>query len=841
MCISDPHLRARAGWLARRSIGTDNAPCRDRRKRHGATGVRVADIFISYTSSDKDWAFWIGQELEKLGHVPHIDAWEISGGGDIAAWMEERHNQSDHILCVISDVYLTKPYSSWERRAAQWANATERPNFALPVFVEDCQVPTLLAQFKRCDLANLSEGEARARLAAFLAPAIRPVGTVPFPGGALTTKAMPTRPGAVAFPGKVAHSNVPVRVPEHFLGRDDLLAAIEASLNRTEGRVAITAVHGPRGVGKSTLAAAFAEKHRGVYRATWWIRAQTDSTMRADLVALGVKLGWVGADDKEKPAFAAVMERLRDEGEGILLIYDNAIDANEIKPYLLRGGTAKVLVTSNTHAWRGVAEPVAIRLWPKETGADHLIARTGREGERAAAEALSEALGGLPLAHEQAAAYCERLEVSFAAYRQRFEATPERLLDDQLDAPVEYHEGLTVAKTFTLAMEEAGKRHPAAESLIVYAALLAPEPIPLFLFAEGRQQLGEPLASQLAGDGLDEAVAALRTFALIDRETIVDEREPTISTDTIHLHRLVREVAAGRRSAETREDARRALVEVLATVYPPGVFYDPQFWPRARRLDAHALALVGGDAPPPLKGEERASDLLDFLAAYRYAALGAYAQARPLLERALAIREKALGPEHPDTVTSLNNFALMLRDQGDLAGARPLVERALAIREKALGPEHPDTATSLNNFALLLQAQGDLAGARPLLERALAIREKAVGPEHPDTATSLNNFAHLLQDEGDLAGARPLVERALAIREKAQGPEHPATATNLNNLALLLQAQGDLAGARPLVRARAGDLREGARPRASRHGDEPQQARGPASGPGQSCRRAAAP
>ena len=101
------------------------------------------------------------------------------------------------------------------------------------------------------------------------------------------------------------------------------------------------------------------------------------------------------------------------------------------------------------------------------------------------------------------------------------------------------------------------------------------------------------------------------------------------------------------------------------------------------------------------------------------------------------------------------------------------------------------------------------------IERALAIREKALGPEHPDTATSLNNLAFLLTDQGDLAGARPLFERALAIREKALGPEHPDTAMSLNNLAVLLQDQGDLAGARPLYRARAGDLRKGARPRAS--------------------------
>ena len=73
--------------------------------------------------------------------------------------------------------------------------------------------------------------------------------------------------------------------------------------------------------------------------------------------------------------------------------------------------------------------------------------------------------------------------------------------------------------------------------------------------------------------------------------------------------------------------------------------------------------------------------------------------------------------------------------------SRPLKERALAICEKALGPEHPHTATSLNNLACLLQAQGDLAGARPLFERALAIYEKALGPEHPDTAMVRNNLA----------------------------------------------------------------------------------------------------
>jgi tetratricopeptide (TPR) repeat protein len=140
--------------------------------------------------------------------------------------------------------------------------------------------------------------------------------------------------------------------------------------------------------------------------------------------------------------------------------------------------------------------------------------------------------------------------------------------------------------------------------------------------------------------------------------------------------------------------------------------------------------------------------------------------------------------------TSLNNLACLLRAQGDFAAARPLYERTLAVREKALGPDHPDTATSLNNLAGLLRARGDLAAARPLYERALSIRGQALGPDHPDTARSLNNLAFLLRAQGDLAAARPLHERALTIRERALGPDHPDTLSSAAALADCLDRQG---------------------------------------------------
>jgi tetratricopeptide (TPR) repeat protein len=592
-------------------------------------------------------------------------------------------------------------------------------------------------------------------------------------------------------------SNIPIRVPAHFMGRDDALAAIAAAFDGEEGglAVAVTALHGLRGVGKSTLAAAYAERHRGEYRATWWIRAQTEAGLRADLVALGIRLGWVGADDKEDPALAAVMERLRQENDGILLVFDNAIDAAALKPYLPRGGGARVLVTSNAHAWRDVATPVQIQVWPKDIGADFLIARTGRTAERMDAEALSHALGGLPLAHEQAAAYCERLDISLSAYLKRFAAAPAKFLDDARHAPAEY--GLTVAKTLTLAIDEAAKLHPAAEPLIVHAAMLAPDPIPLFLFAEAHEKFDEPLQTALAGDGPDEIVAALRTFALVDRETIIDERNALITTDAIRLHLLVREVVA-QRADQRRERMRHALTAALVAVYPNDGYRNPTSWPRCAPLTPHLLSICGMETTDAVANAQCA-ELLDRAAGY-FHGRAAYVEARPLKERALAMRENALGPEHPHTATSLNNLALLLQDQGDLAGARPLYERTLAICEKALSPEHPDTATSLNNLARLLELQSDHAGARPLYERALAICEKALGPEHPDTATSLNNLAYLLEFQGDHAGARPLFERAVAIREKVTSRDHPDTAASLSNLARLLGKTGDTEEAEALFK-----------------------------------------
>jgi CHAT domain-containing protein/Tfp pilus assembly protein PilF len=179
---------------------------------------------------------------------------------------------------------------------------------------------------------------------------------------------------------------------------------------------------------------------------------------------------------------------------------------------------------------------------------------------------------------------------------------------------------------------------------------------------------------------------------------------------------------------------------------------------------------------------------------------GKYADATPLAERALAIREKALGPDDPTVARDLNNLALLLQATNRLTEAEPLFHRALTIIEKSYGPDHPIVATGLNNLAELLRATNRLTDAEPLYRRALKIFEKSYGPDHPTVATNLNNLALLLQATNRLAEAEPLMRRALAIHETSSGPDHPAVAIDLNNLALLLQTTGRLAEAEPLYR-----------------------------------------
>jgi CHAT domain-containing protein/tetratricopeptide (TPR) repeat protein len=176
--------------------------------------------------------------------------------------------------------------------------------------------------------------------------------------------------------------------------------------------------------------------------------------------------------------------------------------------------------------------------------------------------------------------------------------------------------------------------------------------------------------------------------------------------------------------------------------------------------------------------------------------LGRYPEALASEQRLLSIREKLLGPHHPDVALSLNNLAVIYSHiEGKQADVEALYKRSLAIREQALGPQHLDVAFSIANLAVVYHNQARYADAEPLFKRALAIREKSLGPNHPDVAALLYNLAMLYVAEGRAGDAEPLVKRSLAIQESVLGRDHKDLVRPVSYLASIYFSQGRYADA----------------------------------------------
>ncbi len=174
-----------------------------------------------------------------------------------------------------------------------------------------------------------------------------------------------------------------------------------------------------------------------------------------------------------------------------------------------------------------------------------------------------------------------------------------------------------------------------------------------------------------------------------------------------------------------------------------------------------------------------------------YKSMGDYDKALEYYGKALAICEKVLGTEHPSTATSYNNIGMVYDNIGDYDKALEYYDKDLAISEKVLGTEHPSTATSYNNIGEVYHTMGDYDKALEYHNKNLAIREKVLGTEHPSTATSYNNIGGVYHHMGDDNKALEYLDKALAIREKVLGTEHPSTATSYNNIGLVYSDMGD--------------------------------------------------
>lgn len=176
---------------------------------------------------------------------------------------------------------------------------------------------------------------------------------------------------------------------------------------------------------------------------------------------------------------------------------------------------------------------------------------------------------------------------------------------------------------------------------------------------------------------------------------------------------------------------------------------------------------------------------------------GEYEKAERFYQHALEIREKVFGPDHIAVARTLNSLAGLYRHQGRYAEAIPPLKRSLSIKQNTLGPDHPDLTTVLYNLAVLYRRQGKYDEAEPLLKRALDIREKQLGPDHPAVARVLNSYAITLFRQKKYEESKPLYERSLALKEKTLGPDHPDVANSLDNLAIFYAVQREFEKAEP--------------------------------------------
>ncbi len=233
----------------------------------------------------------------------------------------------------------------------------------------------------------------------------------------------------------------------------------------------------------------------------------------------------------------------------------------------------------------------------------------------------------------------------------------------------------------------------------------------------------------------------------------------------------------------------------------------------ATTLNGYGLALgARGDPKQAVALHERALALRDkafgpqdwrtaevlFSLSTDYRLMGDLNRSLEYMKRAVAAFERT-NPNHPSAAQAVGGLAGIYREQGQYLIARPLFEKSIQIYERNFGLDNPRLVSVFNNYGLCLKAMSDYGGASVALERAVSLSTKTNGPRAATTAQTLGNLGILYQQMGDLPKARQVYETALGVLEQTLGPDHEGTASVLTSLGLVLRDMGDTRAARPYI------------------------------------------
>lgn len=755
-----------------------------------AEGVDRWDVFLAHASPDKPRARLLHQALTVLGLRIFLDEESLEPGDDWTVEIPRALRSSDVVAVLLSQ---ERGFYDGEELVISIAGQRTGDQRVVPIHlapgVED---PYGTARLNRIDWHDEADVDAIVgRLRRVIPRAVR---------------------GETAGASTFCH-RIPVP-PRHLAGRDDLLARLATNLGDGRTTTLTQTIQGMGGVGKTTVAAALCEAQRDHHDIVWWVRAEDEGTLVADLAELAGVVGATTGSGGDADA-DAIVRWLETTERRWLIVYDNVTDRRSVESRLPRRGSGAAVLTSRDKQMGALGHVEPVDLWRDPIAEAFLRDRVRGRNASAADEELTgvlERTGGLPLALEQAAAWVEQKpNRRFLRWVELYDEAAEKAFPDGT-RPVGYEH--TAATAWRISIAAAAERSPLAPRLLGAVGHLAPEDIAIQWL---RDAAGDPYLDGATPDDVDAAVDALDDYDLV---TIRPD-------DALDVHRIIHDIA--RRTAPAGADAFaiRALVaqdpvrgthrdwSLLARLGPHardiGARTSPSDPSDATRLvlllariskvarDEGLLAegigtgIVAAEVGHRLVPDTAQSLIADDALAGAYRMAGDFERAIAIYESTLSASEQILGPGHPDTVTSRGNLANAYQGAGDSMRAVELLEATVADHTRINGEDHVNTLTFRNNLATAYTSAGEPEKAIPLLEATLAACIRALGPHDRLTLSCRNNLASTYDRSGDPSRAAALHAAILADRELLFGPHHPDTMTSRNNLAVSLCFAGDLA------------------------------------------------
>ncbi|GLI00172.1 FxSxx-COOH system tetratricopeptide repeat protein [Phytohabitans aurantiacus] len=571
-----------------------------------------------------------------------------------------------------------------------------------------------------------------------------------------TGKSQPSTPKRQPAGVPKVFGNIPPRNP-NFTGRDDLLDLLYGRLVRGTTAVLPEALHGMGGVGKSQLAVEFVYRHAPEYDVIWWIPAERLGQVTSAMVELAQRLGLpVGAEANAVPAVREAL-RLGQPLGNWLLIFDNADNPEAVRQYFPMGGPGHILVTSRNPQWASVARSVEVTVFRREESVALLTRRTP-ELKHADANALAEALGDLPLAIEQAAAWLAETGMPAREYLDLFQEKRMELLE--VAPPPDYQ--LPVAAAWNVSLDHLARSRPAALRLLQLCAFFAPEPIARTLLS-GRMQIAPELDAALRDPiQLGRAIREINRYGLARID---------YAKNTIQMHRLVQAVLMERMETAERSAMLNGAHQLLAT-NDPGDPEDRSHWPRYIELYPHILAsnaAVEGKDPWVRQLVRNEAKFLYYW--------GSHAGSLALTSQAYQAWRQRLGPSAAETLEIARWLGFMLFKVGRYAEAKELNKRTLELyqQQPEFGDDHEDTMQAIQAVASDMRVEGRF---REALELSQSVYDRCIrlfGDEDPLTLNSAHNLAVSLRLVGDFARARDIDEDTYPRKVQVFGQNHEET------------------------------------------------------------------